>query len=409
MAHRAILRRLIGVIAFSLCLPGNAEEGDLPTNLAASAAGGTVVAVSSQVKHEDGRLDPQWQVTNAFDGIRLLEGQAPEASLGWASNVAPRPGQPEWVVVAFGPEAPVTRIGCLRIDPATPSPPNLGRWVRTVELQVSSGGENGPYHSVGRFLVLNEPGLQRFDFPPVACRYVRLLLLENHGSDRCVELGEIELHPATGQAGTVEDIARKLQDVLARLTELRDLQKAEAASGYGPTAGEDEVIVPSSIGLPEAEARRILIAAGLRPAEAAIVMPDTQVAQGSVIAQDLPAGSVAPRGAAVQLTVSRGPEEGDAVEPGVVVTEDPGFAANFPGTGKRRFEVGVTARGQRGEQKIVIRKSDDRGRDDIVAEMTLNPDETREWVVATEGPATIEVVHEGRVVFSKHYPIPGGQ
>lgn len=409
MAHRAILRRLVGLITVSLCVLGNAEEGDPATNLAASAAGGTVVAVSSQVKHEDGRLDPQWQVANAFDGIRVLQGRTAETSLGWATNAAPQPGQPEWVVVTFGPEAPVTRIGRLGIDPATPSSPNLGRWVRTVELQVSSAGENGPYHSVGRFLVLNEAGLQRFDFPPVPCRYVRLLLLENHGSDRRVELGEIEIHPATEQAGTVVDITRKLEHVLARLTELRDLHKKETSSGYGPIAGENEVIVPSTIGLPEAEARRILTDAGLRPAEAAIGLPDTQIAQGSVIAQDLPAGSVAPRGAAVQLTVSRGPEEGDGIEPGVVVTEDPGFAANFPGTGKRRFEVGVTARGQRGEQEILIRKSDDSGQGDIVAEMTLDPDETREWVVATEGPVTIEVVHEGRVVFSKHYPIPGAQ
>jgi len=400
---------LAGAALVAACvLPAAAQQPE-GANLAASKNGAKVVAVSSQVKLEDGRLAPQWQVTNAFDGRPGEAGSTPEQSCGWGTNVAPQPGQPEWVVVAFGADAPERTLCGLAIDPTTPSPETLGRWVRLVELQVSGTAEFGPYTTVGRFIVINRPRRQAFSFPPVNCRYARLLLIENHGSDRRVELGEIELLEGTGRPDTIESITRRLQAAMVELVAIRDAEKAHedaARAGYGPIAGEQDAIVPSVEGMALADAQATLAAAGLKAADGVLGLPDPTVPPDQVLAQDREPGSVVPRGSRVQLTVSRGPQATETAEPAVEVTVDLAYAEAMRGTGKQRLIIAVTARGELRQQSVLVRRSDNRGADVEELQVRLDPEQTNEIVVITEGPATIEVLHEGRVVFTKQYPLP---
>lgn len=402
-------RTWLAAAALAACvLPAAAQQPE-GQNLAASQSGGKVVAVSSQVKLDDGRLATEWQVTNAFDGRPGEAGSTAEQSCGWGTNVAPQPGQPEWVVVAFGADAPERTLSGLAIDPTTPSPETLGRWVRLVELQVSGTAEFGPYTTVGRFIVLNQPRRQSFSFPPVKCRYARLLLVENHGSDRRVELGEIELLEGTDQPDTIESITRRLQAAMVELVAIRDAEKARedaARAGYGPIAGEDDAIVPSVVGMALADAQAALAAAGLKAADGVLGLPDPTVPPDQVMSQDREPGAVAPKGSTVQLTVSRGPQAIETAEPTVEVTVDLAYAEAMRGTGKQRIIVAVTARGELKQQSVIVRRSDNRATGVNVLEVRLDPKQTNEILVITEGPATIEVLHEGRVVFSKHYPVP---
>jgi len=191
------------------------------TNLAAAEMGGRIVAFSSQAVDENGKVMPEWQVTNLIDGKHVLGNYTPADSYGWSSQYAPSEESPEWVVFAFAQDQ--TRL--LRrivIDPATDDPLFIGRWVRDVELQVSTTTPEGPYKTVGRFLVVNKPIKQHFDFLPVEARYVRLVITSNHGSDKCVEMGEVEIYEAIVGDSALDDVIVRLENLLQELKQLRD-------------------------------------------------------------------------------------------------------------------------------------------------------------------------------------------
>jgi len=193
------------------------------TNLVAAEMGGRIVAFSSQAVDENGKVMPEWQVANLIDGKHVLGNYTPADSYGWSSQHAPSEESPEWVVFAFAQDQ--TRL--LRrivIDPATDDPLFIGRWVRDVELQISTTTPEGPYKTVGRFLVVNRPIQQHFDFLPVEARYVRLVITSNHGSDKCVGMGEVEIYEAIGGDSALDDVIVRLENLLQELKHLRDFK-----------------------------------------------------------------------------------------------------------------------------------------------------------------------------------------
>ena len=108
------------------------------------------------------------------------------------------------------------------IDPTTYDPPYIGRWVKDIEIRVSTTDPDGPYKTVGRYMVVNRPIKQAFDFPPVECKYLQILLLSNHGSDKCVELGEIEVYEGILSDNVLDDYIVRLENLLNDLKRYRD-------------------------------------------------------------------------------------------------------------------------------------------------------------------------------------------
>lgn len=203
------------------------------TNIAAAANGGRIVAFSSELLDENKQPVPKWQVTNLIDGKYVVGSFTPADSYGWASMGVPSEERPEWIIIGFtdkntGQE--VTRlISRVVIDPTTDDPPFIGRWVQGITLQVSSTTKEGPWMTVGRFLVVNRPVKQTFDFPPVEARYLRVLITSNHGSDRCVEMGEIEVYEAIVPAEQLDELIIRLENVLNDLKRFRDAQLYKTA------------------------------------------------------------------------------------------------------------------------------------------------------------------------------------
>ncbi len=237
------------LITISLTVPLYASDAISAggTNLAAAEMGGRIVAFSSQAVDENGKVMPEWQVTNLIDGKHVLGNYTPADSYGWSSQHVPSEESPEWIVFAFAQDQ--TRL--LRrivIDPATDDPLFIGRWVRDVELQVSTTTPEGPYKTVGRFLVVNKPIEQHFDFLPVEARYIRLLITSNHGSDKCVEMGEVEIYEAIVGDSALDDVIVRLENLLQELKQLRDFklyqqeQKTleEVTTSSAPPAEESE-------------------------------------------------------------------------------------------------------------------------------------------------------------------------
>ncbi|MCD6351150.1 MAG: discoidin domain-containing protein [Armatimonadetes bacterium] len=190
-------------------------------DLVAAANGGRVVAVSSEARDKQGHVLPQWAAKNLIDQKYVVGTFVPPDSYGWSSATPPTPDKPEWIVFAFKKDE--TRlINRIVIDPTTQDPPVIGRWVRDVELQVSTTTPNGPYKAVGRFIVVNRPIKQTFEFPPVEARYVRLVVLSNHGSDKCVEMGEFEVYEAIVGEDELDRLIIRLENLLQDLKRYRD-------------------------------------------------------------------------------------------------------------------------------------------------------------------------------------------
>lgn len=200
------------------------------TDIAAAANGGRVVAVSSQAKDANGHILEHWQAANAIDSLYVVGSHTPAKSYGWSTNTPPSQEAPHWIILAFGPEGKEKTylISRLVIDPTTDDPPYIGRWVKSIEIQVSSTEKDGPYKTVGRYLVVNKPIKQAFDFPPVECRFLRVILRENHGSDKCVELGEIEVYEAIVGQDQLERLIIQLENLLQDLKRYRDARLHQA-------------------------------------------------------------------------------------------------------------------------------------------------------------------------------------
>jgi hypothetical protein len=262
------------VVAFSvaavsgLCQP-KAVSGAL--NLVAAENGGRVHAVSSEARDRNGQVIPQWAARNLIDGKYVVGSFVPPDSYGWSSQKAPTPENPEWIVVAFKNDE--TRlINRIVIDPTTDDPPIIGRWVRDVELQVSTTKPDGPYKSIGRFIVVNRPIKQTFEFPPVEARYVRLVILSNHGSDKCVEMGEFEVYEAIISGSELDEMIMRLENLLQDLKRYRDgmlyqqqRQIVDAITEKKPPAGAPAQQPTTEEGAKPAEGDQVQPSPGEKP------------------------------------------------------------------------------------------------------------------------------------------------
>lgn len=194
------------------------------TNLLLAANGGRIIAFSSQMLDDNKQPVPQWQVTNLIDGEYVTGSYRPANSHGWSSNATPKPASPEWIIFAFGNEQ--TRlISRVVLDPTTIDPPLIGRAARDFELYASSTTKDGPWALVKRGQLLNKPLKQTFDFLPVEARYLRLAITSNWGSDRFVELGEVECYEAIAGNDAIDQLIVRMESLLTDLKRYRDSVK----------------------------------------------------------------------------------------------------------------------------------------------------------------------------------------
>ena len=230
---------ILGVAATGALAAGGVVAGS--TNIAAAANGGWVVSVSSQDRDENAELRVQWMAANAIDGLYVVGNHVPPKSYGWSTATPPSEENPHWIILAFDKEPKTHLISRVVIDPTTDDPSLIGRWVRNIEIQVSTTEKHGPYKRVAQHVVVNRPIKQAFDFPPVECRYLKLLILDNHGSDRCVELGEIEVYEAIVGEEELDQLIMRLENLLMDLKRYRDAQlyQQQKASAEKATAKPD--------------------------------------------------------------------------------------------------------------------------------------------------------------------------
>lgn len=231
MRYLSLLLSALTCLTFASWSP--LPAADLPavagnTNLAAAANGGRIVSFSSESLDEQGKPIPEWQASNLIDGKYVVGSYTPADSYGWSSQVPPSDERPQWIVLAFSDPRTgkdVTRlISRIVIDPTTDDPSFIGRWVQDFTLEASVTDANGPWKTIGRYKVVNRAVKQTFDFPPTEARYIRLLLTSNHGSDKCVEMGEVEIYEAIVPAEELDRLIIRMENLLEDLKRYRDGQ-----------------------------------------------------------------------------------------------------------------------------------------------------------------------------------------
>jgi len=221
--YAVLVAQMIVVSVVAVATPASAAEEFAvgATNVALAANGGHIVEFSSQVLDENGKPITQWQINNVIDGKRIRGSDRPRDSYGWSSAAAPTPAKPQWFILAFKDERTrlVTRV---RFDPVTDDPLEIGRWARDFEIHVSSTTRDGPWAMVQNGRLLNKPITQTFDFPPVECRYMKIMFTSNWFSDQFVELGEIEVYEALATGDTLDQLILRLENLLQDLKRYRD-------------------------------------------------------------------------------------------------------------------------------------------------------------------------------------------
>ncbi len=183
--------------------------------------------------------------------------------------------------------------------------------------------------------------------------------------------------------------------------------------------GTEEVVTVSVEGRTLEDANQVLERAGLSLGDITEIYHAT-VPEGVVIKQSPKPGTPAERSYPVDVIVSKGKEPETAVtpptptpsedtpvsvvEPEVQMVEDENHTG---GDGaERKFIVTVSVQGQELGQHIQVVKQDDRGGRVVVLSKKLDPNQTYDVPVITEGAAIIEVIHNSRVVFRQEEPAP---
>lgn len=193
------------------------------TNLLLAANGGRIIGFSSQMLDEMKQPVPQWQVTNLIDGQYVSGTYRPANSHGWSSGMPPTPTNPQWIIFALPGDPVQTRlISRVVIDPTTIETPLIGRGAKDFELYVSPTTPDGPWALVKRGQLLNKPMKQTFDFIPAEARYLRLVITSNHGSDRFVQLGEVECYEAIAGDETLDQLIVRMENLLQDFKRYRD-------------------------------------------------------------------------------------------------------------------------------------------------------------------------------------------
>ena len=224
MQHKHFLLALSFVGAFPLLASAqNRVISTDNTNIAAAQNGGRVLSVTSTFNN-----DPLYAGSNLIDG-QVWSATRAGSSRGWASNQYD-PISMDAITLGFAGNR-IVKLGRIVINPLTDLPPE--RWVKDIEVQVSTESAEGPYQPVAQ-LTLRQQGVpQSFDILPVDARYVRLQIRSNYGSDRAVALGEVEMYEAIDASDPMGGVINRLEKAVTQLNSYKDLQ---AAGGIVPTA-----------------------------------------------------------------------------------------------------------------------------------------------------------------------------
>ncbi|MGI5819218.1 MAG: discoidin domain-containing protein [Armatimonadota bacterium] len=222
---RNLKRTILIVAAAALVACGTAFAA--PTvagtkNLVARENGGEIVKFSSQAVDENGQPIPQWAVTNLIDGKHVVGSHTPEDSYGWASQGVPTPDNPAWVIFKIPEQRLISRVV---VDPTTDDPEWLGRWVKNIRISVSTEGADGPYRTVGSYVVVRQGIKQTFDFTPVEAQWIKLEITSNWGSDYGVGMGEFEVYEAIVGDDVLDQLISRLDTLLTELKRYRDSQR----------------------------------------------------------------------------------------------------------------------------------------------------------------------------------------
>lgn len=215
---------IAGGVAMTTPALGADEFAVGATNVALAAGGGHIVAFSSHVLDENKQPVKQWQVSNVIDGIHVTATERPRDSYGWSSAVPPTPTAPQWFIIAFQNQKTrlITRV---RIDPTTDDPAEIGRWAKDFKIVVSNTTQEGPWVEVKSGRLLNKGIPQTFDFPPVECRFMKVVVTSNWFSDQFVELGEVEVYEAIATGDALDQLIIRLENLLQDLKRYRDSQR----------------------------------------------------------------------------------------------------------------------------------------------------------------------------------------
>ncbi len=214
---------VIAAIAVSITVPVWAAPTVAgTTNLVAAENGGRIVAFSSQAEDENGQPIQVWSVSNLIDGKFVVGSHTPADSYGWRTQNVPSPDRPEWVIFELPEQRLISRVV---VDPTTDDPEFLGRWAKNIRLSVSTESPDGPYKTVGTYLVVRRGIKQSFDFTPAEARWVKLDITSNWGSDFAVELGEFEVYEAIVGDDVLDQLITRLTTLLDELKRYRDSQR----------------------------------------------------------------------------------------------------------------------------------------------------------------------------------------
>jgi hypothetical protein len=91
-----------------------------------------------------------------------------------------------------------------------------------MELLVATESQEGPWRTLGTWQFPVEPQRHILEFAPVEARFVKLRLISNFGSDRCVELGEFGVYRLAEETGVLEGIAHRLEASARELKRYRE-------------------------------------------------------------------------------------------------------------------------------------------------------------------------------------------
>jgi hypothetical protein len=192
------------------------------TNLVARENGGEIVKFSGQAVDENGQPIPQWAVTNLIDGKHVVSSHTPEDSYGWSTPGVPTPDDPAWVVFKLPEQRLISRVV---VDPTTDDPEWLGRWAKNIRVSVSTESVDGPYKTVGSYVVVRQGIKQTFDFTPVEAEWIRLEITSNWGSDYGVGMGEFEVYEAIVGDDVLDQLISRMDTLLTELKRYRDSQR----------------------------------------------------------------------------------------------------------------------------------------------------------------------------------------
>lgn len=197
---------------------------EAPGNVAAAANGATVLSATSEAP------DPKWAKENLIDGLHVTfldnVAQVPPESYGWCSADA---SFPQEIVIQLAGDGPVL-IDSIVIDPATADSYIVGRGARAFEVFTSTMTPTGPWRLAGKFSLMNRPTPQAFDFTSAEAKWLKICVLGNHGSDKFVEMGEVEIYQAILPQEPLGQIVSQGENLIRELKQYRDeLRSSETA------------------------------------------------------------------------------------------------------------------------------------------------------------------------------------